>query len=445
MLRRLRTSLWGGLYGDELKKFVLLSTGFFFLIGPYWLLKTLKNSIFLNLVGAEYHPKVKLLSLALSLPLVLGYSKLIDYFSKEKMVYLLVGTYGTIGLLFTACFYHPTIGLLNTNPDPTRLLGWLFFLYVESYIALMISLYWAFVNDITVPESAKRGYGLLMFGSQLGGVAFMLLGNLLAADTTSYTTRAPLIALIAVIAMFIIIPITFILEKTVDKKQLQGYEDLLKQSNTQATKQGVGFFEGLRVMITQPYVAGIFSLVFFHELVAGIMSFQMMLLAKQTLVTPGNINKFFFDFGLGTQGIACFFTIFGTSYFQRKFDVRFSIMAYPALLCLAVISYIIWPTLYTVFYVMLIEKAIHYALQHPAREILYIPTSKNIKYKAKIWTEMFGLRFAKGTSSVINDGIGSFVRLAGGMSLGVLGVWLGLAYLVGSRYQKTIKNGEIIT
>lgn len=445
MLRQLRMSLWGELYGEELKKFILLSIGFFFLIGPYWLLKTLKNSIFLNLVGAEYHPKVKMLSLLLSFPLVLGYSKLIDYFSKEKMVYLLVSTYGAMGLVFTYCFYHPQIGLLNTTTDPKRLVGWLFFLYVESYIALMISLYWSFVNDITIPESAKRGYGLLMFGSQFGGVTFMLLGSMLAADAAHYTTRAPLTALIAVIAMLAIIPITFILEKTVDKKQLQGYEDLLSNQHKQPSKQGVGFFEGLRVMITQPYVAGIFGLVFFHELVAGIMSFQMMLLAQQTLANPGSINKFFFDFGLGTQGIACFFAIFGTSYFQRKFDVRFSIMAYPILLCLAVTSYIAWPTLSTVFYVMLIEKAIHYALQHPAREILYIPTSKNIKYKAKIWTEMFGLRFAKGASSVVNDTIGSFLRLAGGLSMSILAIWILLASYLGKWYQKTIKDGDIIT
>src|SRR3990172_6574959 len=103
-------------------------------------------------------------------------------FNVQKMIYFLTAAYGVIGLVFVYFFYHPTIGLQNASIDASRLLGWFFFLYVESYISLILHSYWAFVNDITTPESASRGYGLIIFGTQLGGFLFTLLGNRLSAD-----------------------------------------------------------------------------------------------------------------------------------------------------------------------------------------------------------------------------------------------------------------------
>ncbi len=195
MGNRIIRTLWGDLKGDELKKFSLLALGFFFLIGSYWPLKTLKDSIFANIVGPSHLPVAKLFSLALFFPLVLLYSKLIDVFSKETMIYLLIAFYGALGLVFVYFLYHPTIGLQNTDAGSHRLIGWFFYLYVESYISLMVSLYWSFINDVTTPESAKKGYGLIIFGTQLGGFLFILAGHRLSADTSAYAQTAPLIAL----------------------------------------------------------------------------------------------------------------------------------------------------------------------------------------------------------------------------------------------------------
>ena len=63
IIKKLMHHLWGDLTKDELKKFPLLSLGFFFLIGSFWPLKTLKDSIFINTVGAVNLPLAKLYSL----------------------------------------------------------------------------------------------------------------------------------------------------------------------------------------------------------------------------------------------------------------------------------------------------------------------------------------------------------------------------------------------
>jgi len=442
MIKKIIHALWGNLERDELRKFILLAIGFFFLIGPYWLLKTLKDSIFVNIVGPEHQPTVKILSLLVSLPLVIGYSKLVDLLSKEKIVYILVSFYSIIGLIFVYCFYHPTIGLQNTTTDASRLLGWLFFLYVESYISLMISLYWAFINDITTPEAAKKGYGLIIFGSQLGGLLFIIVGALLSADAAQYATRGPLISLISVCCLLLLIPITYYLHKSVNKESLKSYGENI--GITEKSKEAIGFFDGLKVILTHPYVAGIFGLILFHEVISTVMWYQMMLLAKKTYVAAGLVNKFLFDYGLAVQAIACTFALFGTSFFQRKFGIRFCIVAYPTLLGASIVTYLIYPNLHTIFYVMLIAKAINFAFNQPSKEVLYIPTSVSIKYKSKAWVDMFGLRFAKATGSVINKMIGATISAVGGISIGLIGLWIILSNIMGIRFQKTINEKKLI-
>ena len=159
---------------------------------------------------------------------------------------MMVFLYGAIGFFFVYLFYDPIIGLANLTQSPYRIVGWAFYLFVESYISIMVSLYWAFINDITGPESAKKGYGLLIFGSQLGAVTFISVGRFLSRDVSSYATRAPLIALISICSFFLLALVVFILMRTVNKEELVGYKCSEEVSEK---KESVGFWEGLKVLI----------------------------------------------------------------------------------------------------------------------------------------------------------------------------------------------------
>jgi AAA family ATP:ADP antiporter len=444
MYHKIVRILWGDLSKEDLKKFSLLATGFFFLIGAWWPLKTLKDSIFINIVGSTYIPKAKIASLILFFPLVLMYSKLVDIVSKEKLIYLFITFYGAIGLALVYFLYHPTIGLANPTVDPSRWLGWILYLYAESFISLMLSLYWSFINDVTTPESAKKGYGLIIFGTQFGGLLFTIWGNILSYDTTRYAQTAPFIILVCVLTFFLVGLIVFILERSVDKKQLAGYQDRSGQDKVTQPEAIIGFFDGLKLLFTQPYVAGIFGLICFQEIISTMMGFQMNLLVSQTYSDPGMVNRFLFNFAFCVQIIACLFGLVGTSFFQRIFGIRFCLISYPILLGLSILGYLFYPTLGSIFCVMLIAKALNYALNQPAKEVLYIPTSRNIKYKSKAWIDMFGLRFAKAAGATANDWVGTFVSLTGGLALGLIAVWSVMAGIIGTKFKKTVDQNKMI-
>ena len=62
MLPRPLRAIWGDLSNEEIKKFGILAATLFLIIGAYWLLRAMKNPSFDLLVGYEWQPTAKFVS-----------------------------------------------------------------------------------------------------------------------------------------------------------------------------------------------------------------------------------------------------------------------------------------------------------------------------------------------------------------------------------------------
>ena len=69
---------------EEFKKFLRMGSIFAFIIGSYWTIRTLKNALFMTLVGPAQLPYAKTASLLFLLPVIMTYTKLLDKYSREK-------------------------------------------------------------------------------------------------------------------------------------------------------------------------------------------------------------------------------------------------------------------------------------------------------------------------------------------------------------------------
>ena len=104
---------------DEVAKFLVLGVAFFLIIGTYWSLRPLKDALFSATVGFEtWQPWAKLLSVVLVFPIVMLYSKLIDWYKKTTVFYILTAFYALTALVFAWGFLHPEIGLANLIHSP---------------------------------------------------------------------------------------------------------------------------------------------------------------------------------------------------------------------------------------------------------------------------------------------------------------------------------------
>jgi AAA family ATP:ADP antiporter len=143
---------------------------------------------------------------------------------------------------------------------------------------------------------------------------------------------------------------------------------------------------------------------------------------------------------------------------MRKYGLKFCLIAFPTMIALVlglnftltlagVSSYIM---MWTLLAATVVIKGLNYALNKPSSEVMYIPTSKDIKFKSKAWIDMFGNRSTKGAGSAVSkvaSGAGSFwpLILTGTViSLGIIGVWLVVARFVGNKFNELQEKNTIV-
>ncbi|CAN0028996.1 unnamed protein product, partial [Laminaria digitata] len=170
LLERLFTGLYGDLPVEDRLRVAWLAGTLFFIIGGYWLLRSLKDPIVGTILGVDYIPSCKMVSLVVVFFLVFLYNKLVDLFPKHQLFYLIGGFYFVVFSAIAMALADPVIGVANDDSSPTRLIGWISYCAIESFGSICVSLFWAFVNSSMNVETAKSAYGLIIAGANLGSI-----------------------------------------------------------------------------------------------------------------------------------------------------------------------------------------------------------------------------------------------------------------------------------
>lgn len=453
------TTFFSKFYGvnrEEVKKFVFLGAIFAFTIGIYWMLRPLKDSLFCTISCATNIPIAKWLSLFVVVPLAMGYSFVVDRYPRHRIFYALCTVYGLLALVFAYFFAHPVYGLDSANIQRivengktlsshvqlfTRMLGWAWYVYIESFGSLMVVLFWGFAADTTKPESAKRGFGIVAMGAQFGGIC-----GPLAATMYVQKVGEAVLTFWAGIATFLMAVMIFIFMKTTPKDQLDGY----KAKDDGKVKAKTGFMEGFKLLVSQPYLLGIFGIISIFEVVNTIFDFKLKMLA-QSVYSGRDLSEFLLNFGVWVNLVGFVCLVLGINNIGRKLGVRKSLLILPALVAVAVFVIYFNSSLWVVWGVNVAVKALNYAFNQPVKEQLYIPTSKDTKYKAKAWTEMFGSRGSKAAGSGINFLAGLpavtpelFLLVSSIASLGLIGLWIVAAMYVGRKHKEALDTDSLV-
>lgn len=425
------SALWGDMTAQEGKKFGLLSLIFCFLIGSYWVIRNMKTPIFMKFIGSTYLPYASMLSVGFMIFFIMFYSKLVDLFEKHKLVYILTIGYSLIFLIVTFLLQHPTIGLPNTTPSKNRLFGWILYIIIETFGSFMPALFWSFVNSTVDQASAKKGYGFIIFGAQFGSI----LGCVIDMQATR----------IGMQLLFVIATLGIVITPLLVYYFVSHYPTAPVAADKPS--QATGFLEGLRLLVSRPYLLGILGISTLFEVVGAIIDYQMHTLSNVAFPTAARVTEFEALFGLFTNGLTMTFAIVGTSFFLRIFGIRISLIAYPIAVACAVAIMWAFHGLWVIMFTMVVIKGLSYSLNNPCRDIMYIPTSKDIRFKVKGWIDTIGMRSAKsvGAATTTFFPVMSQLVVYGSLiSFGVIGVWILAALYVGKAHQKLTQTQTII-
>ncbi|PCI74356.1 hypothetical protein COB28_00795 [Candidatus Dependentiae bacterium] len=438
------------------KKIWYLSSIFFLLSACQAVWRPLKTSIFSKMVGASFTPDAKLGVLFVLIPLIIFYSKLVDWLRRHQLLYVFTLFHGIGGIFFAILFMHPVYGISNTTISGDRWIGWAFYFFQESFSAFLSTSFWSFADSINNPKDATQSYSLFVIGSKMGGIlSSAILYSVLSWNFFPDAVVLPYSLLGGSLLLCSAAFVVYLMIKTIPGYYLHGYEVAYKIEKERSTKKKTmleslkGAFDGLLTIIRLPYVMGIFLLILFYEVIIVIFDYRVLMIADATHSSAGSLTAYYALYYLCMHSVGLLIALFGTFPLQRSISPRKLLFVFPLVsLVLISISYI-FPTAQVFFIVLVLLRALNYAFNHPTREILYIPTTKNVKFKAKAWTDAFGSRIAKGCGAFLTlimkratPLYALFISTA--ISSSLLTAWIIVVFFIGKTMQDAVDNNKVI-
>lgn len=446
---------------QEHHKVVWLTITFFCVIGSYTVLKEMKDVLFAQIVGSDQLWLVKILSMFILLPATLLYAKLVDVMSRLSLLMFYSFLYGVGGVVIAYFLADPVVGLANTTPDSSRYFGWFIYLFYEGIVPFVVSVFWAFCNSITGPETAKKAYTLIIAGSKLGGmfmagIAWMLFvhSKMLGEWEPSSIGLNQFLLIYSSFVLALSPLIIYHLIKSGTTKELEGYSAVhkLEQEQEKKGESETGVWSGIAMFYKYPYILGVFGIFFFYELINVVLGIQRTIILQTTTKDAVEFSGKMFEQRFWMHCIGFFVSFFGTRILVKKLGERACLVLMP-LIVGALLFYLQYSyNADTVTKIFMALGMLNYSFSSPLRESLYIPTVKDIRFKSKSWIESFGQRFAKSCGSgvvgiitkIAMVGSPVYMMLYSSFFVVVITLWTIVAWFLGKKYVSVVKNKEVI-
>ncbi len=404
-------TLYGRLSLETRRKTGWLSLCLFVIIGGFWLLDSLKDTVLEKSIGMEYQPQAKMLSVLLTLVLVVQYNRIVDLVWKPALFYVVGGCYTgvftVLGLVLFLTEKADDIDGGGSMPSsstatifvshPPAIVGWLSYVAIESYISVTMGLFWAYVNTSVDLEEAKACYGIIIAGAQIGAILGSTTATFASAESVRHPLRVSTLYLIGGLTPALMSCIIWRFERAFTTNSLHEGEvaaNGMRQrqlSALQAAAAGMGtvksFTSGFRLMTSHRYLPLLMGVSCLYEVVLTVLDYEMKVLAVNKYrngvsLSPhreGEFAALMGHFGQTTNFLSLAMSFLGTSLIVRSLGLPLAISIFPCLLILGVLISTALPSLPTLFITVSVLKSLTYSLGEPCKEMLYMVTSDAVK------------------------------------------------------------------
>jgi AAA family ATP:ADP antiporter len=414
----------------ELKISFLLFFYLFLVIAAYNVIKPIRNASLLEELGYKWLPLVYLLTAVIIGFVVALHSKIQVKISR----YLLI-TFSII-FFFVSCFIFRIFSGNGWQGLPV-----IFWVWANIFIIVLNTQFWITVNDILNPREFKRLSGFFISGGILGGFVGGVLAGLLAKENVDYNLLFLSAGLLTLCALFVYLIFRWQKrEQCVEEKQGKKGEDRSE------TTSKPGFRDSYNTVKKHKYLRLIAAIVVLTLVVSTLIDFQWNTVVKEN--KEGDLTSFFGYFNAGLMVFAFFLSILMTSNLFKRYGVRISLLLYPIVLLLCFSGIGIAVILVTAVIIKGSDKSLAYTINRSARELLFIPVSPDLKYKAIVFIDMFVDRFSKGLGAVVlmivlSLGIQDYkeiIRIVSFVSVVLIFGWIVLTLRASREYVNSIKQ-----
>jgi AAA family ATP:ADP antiporter len=420
---------------------LLLATNIFVLLGFYSIIKIIRDSLILSEGGAElgsYSAAGQAAVLLLVVPLYGAFA------SRVNRVQLITGV---------TLFFASNLVLFWLLGAGGVRIGIPFYIWTGVFNVVVIAQLWAFANDLYTSSRGKRLFPVINLGASLGAVVG-------AGAATYYFAGVGPYRLMLIGAAGLAASIIFTL--LVNSRERASHRDAAGSRAEQPLARGGGF----QLVMANRYLFLIAMLIVVLNLVNTLGGFLLNTLIRAEalrIVAPGVADPS----TLSEAQVTAMRGLIGTMSGTVQFSVNLLSFLFGALLVSRVLKYLgirgalfilplvalasystiaIIPIFSIVRIAKILENSTDYSIQNTVRHALFLPTSREAKYKAKQAIDTFFWRTGDMLQALVVfvglEYLGMGIRGFASVNVALVGAWLVIATLI-AREHRALTGAEV--
>ncbi|MBT3266780.1 hypothetical protein HN371_06465 [Candidatus Poribacteria bacterium] len=296
-------------------------------------------------------------------------------------------------------------------------------------------------------DGAKRLYGVVGFGGVVGG-AFA--SSVRVAAGSSVSTTGWLLILTGVAGAIVVLAL--LAGKRVDRARAVAEPEPESAPEPEAPEPEAArpaanpATEGARLVFSSRYLLAIVGIVGMYEIVSTIMDFQFSSAVVHYAADGAAVGRHFDIVFAFTNNAAMVVQLFLTSFVMQRFNVGGALLVLPVAALAASLAFLALPILWVASALNPADNAFSYSINQSAREALYVPTTRDEKYKAKAFIDMLVQRVAKGVAIFISLGVTTVftefgaVRWLSLVTGAILLGWVATVRYAGRRFEELTRD-----
>jgi AAA family ATP:ADP antiporter len=394
--------VFGDVRAGEGATVLLMCLNVFLLLMAYYILKTVREPLILLAGGAElksYAAAAQALTLIAYVPL---YGWVAQNLPRQRFLTAVI-------LFFVGCIQLFYLG----NQAGVPSLGFVFFVWVGIFSLTTIAQFWSYANEVYTRPEGDRLFPLIAIGSTAGAP----LGAAIAGWLFGRGLSPFLMMELAAAVLIVHLGLYRVIAARMAAKPGRPAQEPIKAGN------------GFALVLKSPYLRLVALLLVILNIVNTVGEFilgQAVVVhadAQQALNAAFSkeayVGEFYGHYFLFTNLVAIVLQAFVVSRVVKRFGLKGALYALPVVALCAYGSAAFGAALVALLYLKVGENSTDYSLMNTAKQMIWLPTTREEKYKAKQAIDTFFVRsgdmLAAGVvfigTHLVHRGVPGFARL----------------------------------
>ncbi len=429
---------------------LMLTLNVFLLLSAYYIIKPVREALILaQPSGAEYKAYMSGVIAILLLFAVPAYARFVDKLPRIKLVIGVTLFFATHLLLFMLAMQVPSL---------QDKLGLVFYAWVGVFNMMVVAQFWSFANDLYDEERGTRLIPMVALGASVGAAA----GSQLSAQLLPLIGVGSML-LVAMGMLALCALLFFLVEQREGGVSSETQSPNVDQPGPEQTDDAASHPEPTKSKKAAVAPSGAFALVFNHRYLRLVAAFSLLFTLVNTngeymlsklikadaaeALAAGAIDNLSTHIGATYASFFFYVNVVGVllqsfvvARLVRFLGFRLAFLVLPIIALGDAVAVAAVPALLVITIGKTAENATDYSLNNTLRQMLWLVTSREMKYKAKQAIDTFFVRMGDVSSALLVWLGATFltleVRHFAIVNIVLIAIWLLLAVTIGREHDR---------